>query len=81
MNHRGLQFFTDQTSRQVHLLRLPLNPQYSRYLEIDFVLHQCQLSCRKDGQDQIIQIPRQLEPDFPHLTKLREIIELFVTFS
>lgn len=81
MNHRGLQFFVEEPSKKVALLKLPLNAQYSRYLEIDFHNQRCRISCMKEGQAYFIEIEKMLNPDFPDLVKLKETVSLYITFS
>ena len=81
MNHRGLQLFGNQETGQVDLLRLPLHPQYSRHLEIDFYNQRCRISCRKDGQVEYIEIEKMLHPDFPDLVELKNRVALYITFS
>jgi hypothetical protein len=80
-NHRGLQFFVDENTHQVDLLKLPLNAKYSRYLEIDFYNQRCRISCLKDNKNDQIIIERLIEPDFPDLCKLKETISLFIVLS
>lgn len=80
-NHRGLQFFTDENTGKVDLLKLPLNAQYSQYLEIDFVNQHCRISCTKEGRTEYILLERYVEPDFPDLVKLKEKIQLYILFS
>lgn len=80
MNH-SLQLFTDEATGQVDFLKLSLNPKYSRYLEIDFYNQKCRINCLKDNKPDYIDIPKMIEPDFPHLTKLKERISLYVVFS
>ena len=80
MNH-SLQIFTDEETRQVDMLKLSLNPKYSRYLEIDFVNQKCRINCMKEGKSEYIQIPKMIEPDFPDLVKLKERVSMYVVFS
>lgn len=80
-NHRGLQFFTDEATGQVDLLKFPLNAQYSQYLEIDFYHQTCRISCTKDGRTEYLPLDKMIKPDFPDLVKLREKVSLYVLFS
>lgn len=80
MNH-SLQLFTDGYTQQVDLLKLSLNPKYSRYLEIDFINQKCRISCLKAGKTEYINIPKMIHPDFPKLAKLKEKVSMYVTFS
>lgn len=80
MNH-SLQLFADNITNKVDFLKLSLNPKYSRYLEIDFLNQRCRISCFKEGQPKHIEIDKIIEPDFPHLIKLKEKVAMFICFS
>jgi uncharacterized protein YbaR (Trm112 family) len=80
MNH-FLTFYVDENTWQVDFLKISLNPKYSRYIEIDFVNQKCRIACLKDSKPEYIEIDKMLYPDFPHLTKLKEKVSLFVVFS
>lgn len=79
-NHT-LMFYTDETTKQVDLLKLSLNASYSRFLEIDFVNQKCRISCFKDGKPDYIDIDKMIEPDFPELLNLKEKISIYIVFS
>jgi hypothetical protein len=81
MNHRGLQFFVNEDTKKVDLLKLPLNAQYSRFLEIDFHNQRCRISNMKENKAEYIDIEKMIEPDFPDLVKLKERISMYVVFS
>lgn len=80
MNH-SLQIFVDESTNVVDLLKLSLNPKYSRFLEIDFYNQKCRINCLKEGKPEYIDIPKMIEPDFPDLIKLKEKVSLYVVFS
>jgi hypothetical protein len=80
MNH-CLQLFSDIATKQVDFLKLSLNAKYSRYLDIDFLNQKCRISCLKDSKPEYIEIPKMIVPDFPHLTKLKERVSMYVVFS
>lgn len=80
MNH-SLQLFTDEATKQVDLLKISLNSKFSRYVEIDFLNKKSRIHCLKDGKPQYIDIPKMVVPDFPTLTKLKERVGLYITFS
>lgn len=63
------------------MIKLSLNPKYSRFLEMDFVNQKCRITCSKDGENEYIDIPKMIYPDFPDLTKLKEKVSLYVVFS
>jgi len=74
-------FWTDKATKQVDLLKISLKPNYSRFVEIDYVNQKCRITCQKDGEYEYIEIPRLLIPDFPYLTKLRATVGLFIVFA
>ena len=80
MNH-SLQLFTDDNTGKVDLLKLSLNPKYSKYLEIDFFNQKCRISLLKESKPFYIEIDKMIEPDFPLLVKLKERVNLYVVFS
>ena len=69
------------SNNKVEHLSLSLDPKYSKYIEINFLKQICFIHCMKDGQPHTISIPKIIEPDFPHLTKLKERVSLYVVFS
>ena len=74
--------WTDKETQKVDLLRLSLNPKYSRFLEIDYVNQKCRITCiARSGEYEYIDIPKMIEPDFPDLEKLKERVGLYVVFS
>ena len=79
-NH-SFQNITDEGTSQVDWVKFSLNPQGTRWVEINFVTGKSRIICLKDGQPDYLDIDKQLEPDFPDLTKLREKINIYVLFS
>lgn len=73
--------WSDKTTKQVDMIKISLNPKYSRWLEIDYVNQKCRITCAKDGEYEYIDIPKMIEPDFPDLVKLKERVSLYVVFS
>ncbi len=80
MNHT-LMLFTDTETKKVELLKLSLNPKYSRFLDINFREQRCRIVCLKKNKPEYIEVPKMIYPDFPHLTKLREKVAMYVCFS
>lgn len=74
-------FWTDKYTKQVDLLKISLKPNYTRFIEIDYVNQKCRITCQKDGEYEYIEIPKMIEPDFPDLVKLKERVGLYVVFS
>lgn len=79
-NH-ALQFFTDEGTGEVDLLKISLTSQGTRFVEINYVLGISRISCLKNGETYYLEIEKVLEPDFPNLTKLKEKVGIFVVFS
>jgi hypothetical protein len=79
-NH-SLMMFVDKDTKKVDLIKISLNPSYSRYLEIDFVNQKCRIACLKDGKPDYIIIEKMIDPDFPDLVKLKERVGLYILFS
>lgn len=79
-NH-SVQFYTNESTKLVDMLKFSLDPKYKRYLEIDYINRRCRIYCMKDGEAKYIHIPKMVEPDFPNLEKLKEKISMYVIFS
>lgn len=79
MNH-CLQLFSEDPSKKIHLLKIALNPQYSRFIEIDLLNSKSRIICFKFGKPEYINIPNLIEPDFPDLIKLKEKVALYIAF-
>lgn len=79
-NH-SIRFLVDAATGKIDFLRLPLNPQCSRFIEINYHLNKSRISCWKDNKPDYLEIDKTLEPDFPDLTKLRDKVETYVLFS
>jgi hypothetical protein len=77
----SLQFFTDTITGKVDLLKLSLTPQYSRFIEINYISGKSRISCLKNSKADYIEIERILEPDYPYLLALKEKVGLFVILS
>ena len=73
--------WVDKATKQIDFIKLSLNPKYSRFLEMDFVNQKSRISLQKDGEEEVINIPKMIRPDFPELTKLKEKVNLYVVFS
>jgi hypothetical protein len=76
-----ISLWADKETKQVDLIKISLNPKYSRFLEIDYVNQKCRITCAKDGEYEYIEIPKMIEPDFPDLVKLKERVNLYIVFS
>lgn len=76
-----LMMFVDNKTKRVDLLRMSLNPKYSRFIEIDFVNNKCRIDYKNEGKSEYIDVAKMIYPDFPHLTTLRERVDLYILFS
>lgn len=79
INHT-LQFFTNINTNKVELVKISLDPKYSRFFEADYINRRCRVSIYKDSKPEHINIPRLINLDFPDLIKLKEIVGLYVVF-
>lgn len=79
-NH-SYQHLVDEQTSQVDWLKLSLNPQGARWVEINYVTNTSRIICLKGEEVDTIDIGKSLEPDFPDLTKLKEKIGVYVLFS
>lgn len=80
LNH-VVQFMTDEATNEVDFLKISLEPDYSKFIHIDLYNKKCQVICRRDNKQEVIDVPRMIFPDFPDLIKLKEKVALFVVFS
>lgn len=76
-----ISLWVDKKTKQVDLVKISLKPDYTRFVEVDFVNQKCRITCQKNGEYEYIEIPKMLELDFPDLTKLKERVSLYVVFS
>jgi hypothetical protein len=79
-NH-SFQCFTDKITGKVDLMKFSLEPDYSKFIEIDYFNQRCRINCLKAGQSYYIDIPGIIEPDFPNLEKLKQKVSLYVILS
>jgi hypothetical protein len=79
-NHT-LQFFTEQKTKKVHLLKTSLNHNYSKFIEIDYLNNKSRISCFKMGKPEYIEIDKVIDTDFPKLDNLKNKINTYVAFS
>lgn len=80
-NQHVVMFWVDKATKKVDLIKISLSPKYSRFIEIDYVNQKCRITCAKDGEEEHIEIPKMIEPDFPDLVALKERVNLYVVFS
>lgn len=79
MNHI-IVLLSNKKTNKIDYIKMSLNPNYSKFIEIDFFNKKSRISCFRDGKPEHIEISKMLEPDFPQLTKLKEKVNLFVLF-
>ena len=80
LNH-VVQFMVDEATSEIDFLKISLEPDYSRFVTIDFYNKRCQVICLRDNKKETIDVPRMIAPDFPDLLKLKEKIGLLICFS
>jgi len=80
VNHY-VQMIVDKSSKKVFCVKLPLNPQYSKTIEINFYKSECILNLLKDKISYTLNIPKIIVPDFPNLIKLKQQVNLYSLFS
>ena len=74
-------FWTDKKTKKIDLIKLSLDTSYTRIAEIDQVNEKSRIICSKNFDRQVIDINRLLIPDFPLLTEIKRIVNLFVVCS
>lgn len=80
MNH-VFQIVIDSETEKVDLIKISLQPDYSKFILIDYLHQKCKVICLKNNIEQSFEIPKMLYPDFPDLKGLKEKVDLFITFS
>lgn len=66
---------------QVALLKVSLNPQYTRQVEIDYRSQTSKIIYDWNTIYVFIPIPKLLVPDFPNLTELKEKVDILLAFQ
>jgi len=80
MNHTA-SFYFNQDSNKVDFLKVSLEPNYSKIIEIDFHNQKSTIRLHGNGASETIHLERTFEPDFPKLENLKKQINLFILFS
>ena len=75
----SIMFWTDKTTNQIDFLKVSLNCNYSRFVEIDFLNKETRVLCSRNGKFDVINVGRLLIPDFPDLSELRKSAAFCVT--
>ncbi len=80
LNH-SLQLFTN-SSNSVDLLKISLTPNFSQYIQIDFVnnISRLEIFSPKSKTRENILIPEALIPDFPDCSVLKDKINSILLF-
>jgi hypothetical protein len=77
-----IQILVDDSSKMVDLLKISLNPEYNRFVFLDYVNNKCKVVCLKNNVIvSEIDVPKMIEPDFPNLIRLKEKVSVFIIFS
>ena len=80
MNH-SLQIHSDIETNKVLKIKVSLAANYSKFIEINYVLNNSTILCMKDGKINPINIDKVLEIDFQDLDKLRKKVDMLIAFS
>jgi len=80
MNH-SLMIHSDIETNQVLKIKISLAANYTKFIEINYVLNKSIILCMKDGKISPINIDKVLEVDFPDLEKLRKKVDMLIAFS
>jgi hypothetical protein len=80
-NNHVLQMFVDISNNTVDLLKISLNNFYNRYIFIDYVNSKIKILSYNNVFCKEICLDQLIEPDFPLLTKLKEKVSYYITFS
>lgn len=67
--------------KQVVLLKVSLNSQYTRQIEIDYRFQTSKIIYDYNTISVFIHIPKLLVPDFPNLTELKEKVDILLAFQ
>lgn len=78
LNHT-LQIFSFNS--KISLLKMSLDIEYSKFIEVNFVSNTCQILLLKNHSMKHIDIPKILDLDFPNLDSLRNKVDMFISFS
>lgn len=73
--------WVDKKTKQVDLLKMSLNSDYSRFIWVDFYNKKSTIICLKQNDEETIEIPKIIEPDFPDLKDLKERVGMYIVFS
>jgi len=80
MNH-SLQLTALVATGKIHLIKMSLDVRYTKYLEVNFVQNSCSIILSKANELKYIDIPKMIDLDFPLLDKVREKVDMYITFS
>lgn len=80
MNHI-ITLYSDTSVNKVDFLRVSLEPNYSKIIEIDFHNQKSKILLYKNGLSQTMHLQKIFEPDFPALENLRKQVNLFILLS
>lgn len=74
-------FYTEKNTLQVDYIIFSIYPNYSVYIEVNFLHKATDIFIYNREFKKEITLPKILEPDFPQLTKIKDIINMYLTFS
>jgi len=80
MNH-FFQLFFNKSSLNVDYLRFSINPDYSIYLDLDFVNQKTRITLFEENKPSYIHLNKLLTPDFPKLIQIKKKVSLYTKLS
>lgn len=77
INHTA-SFYIDQNTNKIDFLKISIEPNYSKIIEIDFHNQKSTLRLHGNNASETIHLQRTFEPDFPALENLKKQVNLFI---
>ncbi len=80
MNH-SLMIHTNPDTGKVVKIKISLSANYSKFIEVDYILNKSTIMCIKDSNINPIILNKILDIDFNELEKLRKKVDMLIAFS
>jgi transcription elongation factor Elf1 len=75
------QMHVDAILNRVDMLRVSLDPYYSKSLEVYYTANKSCIIYAKNSVEEVIKIDRILDIDFPDMLKLKEKVDTYLIFK
>lgn len=75
-----LRLYTDKATSKVDLIEFSISPNYSKFIEINFIKSSTQITI-KNNTTSFIHLDKVIFPDFPDLTGLLKQVDTFILLS